>query len=786
MDRKVNMRLGTLALVACPLVWGCDRPESLACATKTQVQPAAYYAKPSEAPENTNRGQGLSRPTLYAPSVRIPAVGPPRGNRSASRIASSTSKGLRRLPPVTKRTMTEVPHQADRQPAPTIDTHAVQVTDPHGSTDAKTRAATQKVKSMEPLRDAARALRQAATGTIGKARHNVKLFRSGQIETATPRLRPLPQPRARNRSLSTGVSNDTDQVPPTVEEEKASEDSGTLPPQQKHSHSSRPTSPSRARQQKESRLERLPAPQKPALQLSKKALAGSTSDAKPKSALPPAQNQASRTASTSLWYANATGPQLPPRGATTRQEKNTSMSDATYRSREMSAPYLTASEYPQSRGTKQTTGLRPAREAIKSEVPVPSPSNGPYAANKPRPRPAMYHPAYGHRHRITHADTPSEKLTVVGQARQRLARAKAGKVPAHVPTQTKLNTSPPATTTDNVDEPHTLDRTTNRTGRRELKWPYVTKPNPQLRNLLTESRPNSDATPELLMAFEVARSKIEQGIAFGQRREYFAARTELINGLRSLSQALDASHGDQQHDAALSRGLRALQEADDFYRGGAKAAVDLTAIVDLHQTDVLHNQNLAARSPLAAAEQYHRYAVQQLDIEAGGLELAADALYRMGKLFGAAENEFAPSPTFVRKKAIVFHRAALAVEQSHFLAANELGVLLVKSGKLADARQAFLDSLKANPHAAAWHNLAVVHQKMGEPDLARKARYEWHLLRKSVAIEEEDQPSLIWIAPDAFRKPGSQTGLERAPANTTKPAVPTYKTDHWPFDKATP
>ena len=41
-----------------------------------------------------------------------------------------------------------------------------------------------------------------------------------------------------------------------------------------------------------------------------------------------------------------------------------------------------------------------------------------------------------------------------------------------------------------------------------------------------------------------------------------------------------------------------------------------------------------------------------------------------------------------------------------------------------DARNLLQQSVSIRPHAEAWHNLAVVHHRLGEADLARRAEHE--------------------------------------------------------------
>jgi hypothetical protein len=81
-------------------------------------------------------------------------------------------------------------------------------------------------------------------------------------------------------------------------------------------------------------------------------------------------------------------------------------------------------------------------------------------------------------------------------------------------------------------------------------------------------------------------------------------------------------------------------------------------------------------------------------------------------------------------KAMVLHGAALAIDETNHRAANELGVLMASYGQLDEAKRLFVLSATLAPVPETWHNLAVVHERLHEDDLAGKARYEWELAHR--------------------------------------------------------
>ena len=102
-------------------------------------------------------------------------------------------------------------------------------------------------------------------------------------------------------------------------------------------------------------------------------------------------------------------------------------------------------------------------------------------------------------------------------------------------------------------------------------------------------------------------------------------------------------------------------------------------------------------------------------------------------------------------QSIVFHQAALATDGGNWLAANELGVLYARYGQLAEARQLLVYSVTVHPHVEGWHNLAVVHRRIGETDLAERAEAErLQLAQKAVKSAPGIGDTVRWVDPKTF------------------------------------
>ena len=153
-----------------------------------------------------------------------------------------------------------------------------------------------------------------------------------------------------------------------------------------------------------------------------------------------------------------------------------------------------------------------------------------------------------------------------------------------------------------------------------------------------------------------------------------------------------------------------------------------------HQTPVLDELSLDELTPTEAVQRYLTYAQERLACAGGDLQPAASALYALGKLDMAAGPLNVGSLEAVR--AVVYFQAALIIHPRHALAANELGVLLARHGRLPEARSALLYSVKIEAQPAAWRNLSIVHHHLGEMDLAQCADSEARSIGPATTITD--------------------------------------------------
>lgn len=260
-----------------------------------------------------------------------------------------------------------------------------------------------------------------------------------------------------------------------------------------------------------------------------------------------------------------------------------------------------------------------------------------------------------------------------------------------------------------------------------------------------------------------AEKRIEAGFKLANRGALFGARAEFRKAILSVAEALDAQHRVTGHSQAYHEALQAIQEAADFSTSRAGSSGRVDQIVATHQTPVLKHACGEAMPALLAMQRYHAFAQQRLVAASGGAPVAASALYAMGKIHMALADSESQNELDAAK-AMTFLQSAMMVDAGNYAAANELGVMLARFGHLREARECLRHSARVQPMPETWKNLEIVHHRLGEYELARRAREEWQRQTPSAPAVAGNGTAVQWVAPEAFAGRPSE-----AP---TQPVVP--------------
>jgi tetratricopeptide (TPR) repeat protein len=281
---------------------------------------------------------------------------------------------------------------------------------------------------------------------------------------------------------------------------------------------------------------------------------------------------------------------------------------------------------------------------------------------------------------------------------------------------------------------------------------------------------SSGLTTQLLPA-------VQRGYNLAQRGAFLAARTEFIQVLRRVAQAKDATSGTSEYSAALAAGLRAMDEADDFVPEGAQLEGELNvrSTASSHRTPVLrdHDEDVLPHDAVAL---YHKFAQERLAHAAVDEQAGSMALYGLGKVYARLAERRDDDVQCIRG-AMTMYCAALDACPNNNLAANELGVLLCRTGHPAEAVDNFVRAIDIAPNATTYHNLAVAQQKLGlsadsaanEQEAQRLAAWE----RSTNAVSR--RAGVQWVTPAEMARVSQPAQLGPAttePVTASKPQPP--------------
>ena len=276
--------------------------------------------------------------------------------------------------------------------------------------------------------------------------------------------------------------------------------------------------------------------------------------------------------------------------------------------------------------------------------------------------------------------------------------------------------------------------------------------------------PRAERSEQMENLAKQADRQIIHGFELANREAYFAARAEFTAALRLIAQGLDAEHRTTAHSGALSAGLTAMKEAQDFFPTGTRteADLDLPALVGSHRTPVLKNAPAGELRPMSATKSYLTFAQEQLAAAAGREVSGSMALYAMGKLHATLARQKTLEVRAAEPKAVAFLQAALLAYPNNAMASNELGVLMAHCESYAAARSALEHSASIYPAPENLTNLAIVYQQMGEQRLAGVTYQRAEMARRAEAVRMKGSQNsagglVQWVSPQALAQSGGQS-----------------------------
>jgi tetratricopeptide (TPR) repeat protein len=272
-----------------------------------------------------------------------------------------------------------------------------------------------------------------------------------------------------------------------------------------------------------------------------------------------------------------------------------------------------------------------------------------------------------------------------------------------------------------------------------------------------------------------------------RRGAILSAREEVLIGMRSLFRSIDLRGGTWTSEPAMDQALAAFAEESDFYRSNSTpgAGQNTERIISGHKTNALKQTQLHLVSPDLAAQHYRAYAKQQWLIAAQGHPWTADLLYAYGKTLEREADQNPNESQMRRSQAVVCYQAAMEVNPRNADNANQLGFALLQLDRVDEAHVALNHSIRVNPKAETWKNLAEVYRRRGEADQVAYAQRNVQILKQNVVPEMVGVPEVIEVDPKTFASVSPyptgmqptvpmQSPVQQASAVTTPAKTPWY------------
>ena len=268
-----------------------------------------------------------------------------------------------------------------------------------------------------------------------------------------------------------------------------------------------------------------------------------------------------------------------------------------------------------------------------------------------------------------------------------------------LPQQTK-HSETAAKVSDPESSPARIDRRVRKANWAEIEAKPSIDRTTKFQPLQQETLPPRRVNPQVESA---AREQIQYGQSLARRRAYFAAREEFIRALLLIASSYNTEANSTAHPERLAQGLVAIDELGDLTRANGSA---LQQKILSHQSQLIAPQDLATTSPMQAAAVYSNFAQSQIMQAIGSSAAGSEALHALGKL-----EAMVPKADRNQIKTLVFYRAAVQINPSNAVCANDLGVLLFNMGRLEESEKTLIAALKLTQSQLGWNNLAFVHRQ---------------------------------------------------------------------------
>ena len=263
-----------------------------------------------------------------------------------------------------------------------------------------------------------------------------------------------------------------------------------------------------------------------------------------------------------------------------------------------------------------------------------------------------------------------------------------------------------------------------------------------------------------------AADQFHRAMKLAEKGALYAAEEQLIQTLWLIAQSGDEADGSQVRGEALAAALQAWRKAEDLAPALGPSTTDaqVARLIAAHRTPLPKNASVGSVPAVDVLQAYYAFSQERLLKAVGHEPVASQVLYGLGRLQTAPNRISTPEQRLAGAKAIAMLQSALDVDDRNYAAANELGVLLARCGRLEEAKAAFLQAVSVAPAMEAWQNLATVGERIGDAELSKQAQLQYHAAREKRARGEATSvsgslPEIRWVTLATFAGAPPEAGV---------------------------
>lgn len=201
-----------------------------------------------------------------------------------------------------------------------------------------------------------------------------------------------------------------------------------------------------------------------------------------------------------------------------------------------------------------------------------------------------------------------------------------------------------------------------------------------------------------------------------KKNGYFSAREEAEQAMAYLVQVLDGMSNRYHCEPSWSAARVAMKEAEDF-ENTALLSTDpqlLKNLIQSHETPALKTSSDASMARTTAAQRYRVYAKVCLLEAAQNHPWSSEVYYALGRSYQAQADAADGDPRALYWRAIVYYRAAISIDRSNLLTANNLGYCLLHVGLDSEAQSVLISAVNITPTKPLLENLSVASERVGD------------------------------------------------------------------------